>query len=69
MLIYTLTWVFQAIGLGLFWGQPGPALLGFLSMGILVIWAWRKELSTLPTFQSSNPSTEKSRLWTSSSGP
>jgi len=69
MLIYTLTWVFQAIGLGLFWGQPGPALVGFLSMGIFVIWAWRKELSTLPAFQSSNLPTDESRLWTSSSGP
>jgi putative membrane protein len=69
MVIYTLTWAFQAIGLGVFWGQPGPALVGFLSMGIFVIWAWRKELSTLPTFQSSRLSTEKSRLWTSSSGP
>lgn len=35
--IYTLTWAFQAIGLGLFWGQPGPALVGFLGMGIFVI--------------------------------
>jgi uncharacterized membrane protein len=69
MLIYTLTWVFQAVGLGLFWGQPGPALIGFLSMGIFVIWAWRKELSTLPAFQSSNLPTDESKLWTSSSGP
>ena len=52
LIIYTLTWAFQAVGLGLFWGQPGPALVGFLSMGVLVVWAWRKELSTLPTFQS-----------------
>jgi uncharacterized membrane protein len=55
--IYTLTWAFQAVGLGLFWNQPGPALVGFLSMGIFVIWAWRRELSilpTLPVFQPSN---------------
>jgi putative membrane protein len=69
MAIYTLTWVFQAIGLGLFWDQPGPALVGFLSMGIFVVWAWRKELSNLPTFRSSNLPSDESRLWTSSSGP
>lgn len=34
--IYTLTWAFQAIGLGLFWGQPGPALVGFFGMGVFV---------------------------------
>lgn len=34
--IYTITWAFQAIGLGLFWGQPGPALVGFFGMGVFV---------------------------------
>jgi putative membrane protein len=51
MVIYTLTCIFQAIGLGLFWGQPGPALVGFLGMGIFVILAWRRELSNLPVYQ------------------
>jgi putative membrane protein len=60
MLIYTLTWVFQAVGLGLFWSQPGPALVGFLSMGIFVTWAWRSESPILPTFRSSSLSAEKS---------
>ncbi|MBN1665537.1 MAG: carotenoid biosynthesis protein [Anaerolineales bacterium] len=42
LVIYTLTWAFQAIGQGLFWGQPGPALAGFAGMGIFVLPAWRK---------------------------
>lgn len=53
MIIYTLTWAFQAVGLGLFWGQPGPALVGLVGMGGFVAWAWSKEL----------------KAWTSSSGP
>ncbi|GAB4539964.1 MAG: carotenoid biosynthesis protein [Anaerolineae bacterium] len=44
LVIYTLTWIFQAIGLGLFWGQPGPALAGCLAMGCFALWAWRREL-------------------------
>lgn len=43
ILIYVLTWLFQAVGLGIFWNQPGPALTGFLGMGIFVGWAIRKE--------------------------
>lgn len=42
MIIYTLTWLFQAVGLGIFWGQPGPAICGFLGMGIFAILAWWK---------------------------
>lgn len=42
-LIYTLTWAFQAVGLGVFWGQPWPALVGFVAMGGFVILAWRRE--------------------------
>jgi len=54
MVIYALTWAFQAVGLGVFWGQPGPALAGFTSMGIFVMWAWRKEIPKLPDSQSAN---------------
>ena len=43
MVIYTATWAFQAIGLGIFWGQPGPALAGLACMGVFVVWAWSKE--------------------------
>ena len=71
MVVYTLTWAFQAIGLGIFWGQPGPAVIGFLGMGLFVGWSWRKELSSvqspnLPTFHSP---VNESKPWTSSSGP
>ncbi len=41
LVIYSLTWIFQAIALGLFWGQPGPALVGFLCMGFFTALAWR----------------------------
>jgi putative membrane protein len=41
LLIYTLTWVFQAVGLGIFWGQPGPALAGFAGMGLFAALGWR----------------------------
>jgi lycopene cyclase domain-containing protein len=42
-IIYALTGVFQAIGLGIFWGQPGPALAGFVGMGVFALLAWRAE--------------------------
>lgn len=44
LVVYTMTWAFQAVGLGLFWGQPGPALVGLVSMGAFVVWAWSREL-------------------------
>ena len=44
VLVYALTWVFQAVGLGVFWGQPGPALVGFVVMGVFVLWAWLRLL-------------------------
>jgi putative membrane protein len=43
LVIYTLTWLFQALGLGLFWGQPGPALIGLLVMGAFTYLAWKAE--------------------------
>jgi len=42
--IYTITWLLQFIGLGLFWGHPGPALVGFACMGFFVIFAWKNEV-------------------------
>jgi len=66
MVIYALTWAFQAVGLGIFWDQPGPALSGFLAMGAFVVWAGYKEIAN---FQSSNLPIRKSNLWTSSPGP
>ncbi|MBN2550249.1 MAG: carotenoid biosynthesis protein [Anaerolineales bacterium] len=40
LLIYTLTWLFQAIGLGFFWGQTGPAIAGLAGMGVFALAAW-----------------------------
>ena len=42
LVVYTITWVLQAVGLGLFWGMPGPALAGALGMGVFVWLGWRK---------------------------
>ncbi len=44
LLIYSITWLFQAFALGVFWGQPGPALSGLAGMGIFALWAWRRAL-------------------------
>lgn len=41
VLIYSLTWLFQGVAQFFFWGQPGPALVGFLFMGIFSVAAWR----------------------------
>ena len=43
LIVYTLVWLFQAVGLGVFWGQPGPAAVGFVGMGVFVLAAWRME--------------------------
>jgi hypothetical protein len=42
LMIYTLTWLFQAMGLGVFWGQSGPAFTGFIAMGFFALLAWRQ---------------------------
>jgi putative membrane protein len=41
VVIYSTTWVFQAIAQLVFWSQPGPAIVGFLTMGIFVFMSWR----------------------------
>jgi putative membrane protein len=43
LIVYTLVWLFQAVGLGILWEQPGPALAGLLGMGVWAVAAWRKE--------------------------
>jgi putative membrane protein len=42
LLIYTITWLLETIGLFFFWDLPGPALAGFVAMGSLVWLAWSK---------------------------
>lgn len=41
LIVYSLTWLFQGLGLALFWQLPGPALAGFLGMGFFVLLSWR----------------------------
>jgi hypothetical protein len=36
LVIYGIVWILQAIGLAIFWGQPGPAAFGFVAMGLLL---------------------------------
>lgn len=36
LLIYTITWLLESIGLIFFWGLPGPGLVGFIGMGSLL---------------------------------
>jgi uncharacterized membrane protein len=38
--VYTLTWILETVGLLVFWGLPGPAVCGYVAMGILVALAW-----------------------------
>jgi putative membrane protein len=40
LVIYVLTWLLEAMGLGVFWQQPGAALCGFMGMGGMLLWAW-----------------------------
>jgi uncharacterized membrane protein len=39
--VYTLTWGLEAMALILFWGLPGPGLVGLVIMGAFVVMAWR----------------------------
>jgi putative membrane protein len=36
LVVYGVVWLFQAIGLAVFWGQLGPAVCGFITMGGLL---------------------------------
>jgi putative membrane protein len=38
-LVYGITWILETAGLGMLWRQPGPALVGFLAMGAMLLWA------------------------------
>ncbi len=44
LVVYTLTWLLETGGLGLFWGLPGPAAAGALGMGLFVKLGWWKTL-------------------------
>jgi putative membrane protein len=36
LIVYVITWLLQTMGQLLFWGMPGPALVGFVTMGCFV---------------------------------
>ena len=46
LLIYTITWILQTIGLGIFWKLPGPAIAGGIFMGMLTMLGWRAYLNS-----------------------
>ena len=42
--VYGLVWFLQSVGLGVFWGQAGPAVVGSVAMGgIMLIAYWRQQ--------------------------
>ena len=42
--IYAITWALETIGELIFWGLPGPALVGGAAMGALLLWALRSKM-------------------------
>lgn len=36
LVIYAITWILETLGQLFFWGLPGPAIVGFVGMGIFV---------------------------------
>lgn len=45
LIIYTITWFLETVGLFFFWGLTGPALIGGAVMGLFVWLGWRAEMS------------------------
>lgn len=41
LIIYTAIWLLKSVGLGIFWGMPGAAIVGGFFMGSITILAWR----------------------------
>ncbi len=37
--IYAISWALETVGLLVFWGLPGPALVGTVVMGAILLWA------------------------------
>ena len=42
--VYTIMWLLQTAGLVIFWGMPGPGIVGGIIMGSITILAWRAHL-------------------------
>jgi uncharacterized membrane protein len=47
-LVYVVTWLLQTLGQGIFWSQPGPAIVGFFGSGVFVWLAWRRSSQREP---------------------
>jgi hypothetical protein len=41
LIIYTTIWLLKSVGLGIFWGILGAAIVGSFFMGSITILAWR----------------------------
>jgi putative membrane protein len=41
LIIYTTIWLLKSVGLGIFWGILGAAIVGSVFMGSITILAWR----------------------------
>jgi len=46
IVIYALVWLIEAIGQVFVWGLRGPAVCGFLGMGVFVLLTWRRRHSS-----------------------
>jgi len=46
LIVYTAIWLLKSVGLGLFWGMLGAAIVGSFFMGCITILAWRAFLSS-----------------------
>lgn len=40
LVVYTITWFLETVGLAVLWGMPGPALVGGLAMLLFVYLGW-----------------------------
>jgi len=47
LIIYGTVWFLQTIGQAVFWGQPGPAIIGSIAMGTLLLLASRQYLKQI----------------------
>jgi putative membrane protein len=45
LFIYAITCIFESIGQLVFWGLPGSALVGFVGMGIMLLWTVKTEVN------------------------
>jgi len=45
LIVYTAIWLLKSVGLGIFWGYPGAAIIGSIIMGCVTVLGWRSVLS------------------------